>query len=278
MIEYGIQEIKLTAANLDGSFADFNAAGTRAINLVVVDSFRPDREPDKETNLYVEDCTEPVSAIVERGAQTVTFQTYDLSPEQYIYLMGFVPSLDGYLTEKSNFVLPPQAMRVMTKPVGSFSAKLLEWAFSHVKVKKNGSVGKGGLSCLQLDMKMPAGTGYRERALSASVFAGGMTNAFASDGFDVYTLSTAVSPGPYVLRNAKSGVQFSFDVTQGTTSVCVVCPAHLTPSKIYNMNLGYSFKNLFASQAILIDGDNYAVYYYTAPVPFAGGMKIEVTL
>ena len=165
MIEYGIQEIKMTAANADGSFPDFDNNEVKIINLIACDSFREDQEADKETNLFVEDSETPVSTIVEKGAKTITFQTHDLSQEQCMYLMGFT-IVDGYLTENNRFVLPSQAMRLITKPIDIYPSKIREWAKLDVKVKRTGTVGKNGLPSLQLDMKIPSSMDfpvYREK-------------------------------------------------------------------------------------------------------------------
>ena len=79
MIEYGIHEIRLTSANADGSFPDFDSSQGISIELVVVDSFQEDQANDRETYLYVENFEYPVRSILEeRGRRTVTFQTYDL--------------------------------------------------------------------------------------------------------------------------------------------------------------------------------------------------------
>ena len=123
---------------------------------------------------------------------------------------------------------------------------------------------------------------YSEPALDLpEVFAGGMAYPFPPlTVSEVLALFTDTSPSPFVLKSPKKGSRFNFIVPQGTMTVCIVCPPHLTPSKIYNMNFGYSVEELFIehSQMIFIDGRNFVVYYYTAPVPLAGAMRLEVTL
>ena len=190
-IEYGIQEIKMMPANTDGSFPDFDSpAGARLINLIVVGSFQEDREADQETSLYVEDLDEPVTTIVERrGKRTITFQTYDLSQDQYAYFMGY--TFDGtYMIETSGFTLPPQAMRLITKSIGGYQAKVREWARLDVRVKKTGTIGKNGLPYLQLDMKFLINRngsvvlpGYRERLVDFIPTPPEVSDAVFNDGY-----------------------------------------------------------------------------------------------
>lgn len=170
-IEYGIKEIKFLPANADGSFPDFNNnEGAKLVHLIVMDSFNEDQEQGQNIDLFIEEQAEPVSNISESGKRTITFQSNDLSPEQYAYFMGFVPK-EGYDTETPGFVLPPQAMRLITKAIDRYPAKEREWARLDVKVKKAGINGKNRLPFIQFDIHIPANIdsngnvvpGYRER-------------------------------------------------------------------------------------------------------------------
>ena len=292
-VEYGIREIKFMSANIDGGFPDFNGlAGVRLMNLVVVDSFQEDKDSDKETKLYVEESDEAVSTVVERGMRTITFRTYDLSAEQYMYLMGYVYR-DGYLVENPGFVLPPQAMRLITKPLGDYPAKIREWARLNVKVKKIGGTGKNGLPVLQLDIEVQGNGGipvYRERVIEidaslSKIIAGGWADALAPvDEYGVKSLATRLpvsEASPFVRYNPAKGNVFEFTTPEGTMTVCIVMPAMLgSPQRILSKNPSYEITALFAlaGEQVSIDEVLCNVYFCTGLVPFAGQMKIEVMI
>ena len=171
MVEYGIQEIRLMAANTDGSMPDFDSTDAKVVRLIVIDSFQEDQENDQEVNLYEEGVKYPVSTFISQfGQKTITFQTYDLSQDQLAYLLGYTFE-NGYIVENPGYILPRQAMQLITKPIGAYPAKVREWSRLNVMVKKTGTTGKNGLPYLQLDMKTLANSemsGYRERIVTSS--------------------------------------------------------------------------------------------------------------
>jgi hypothetical protein len=160
-VDYGIEHIKMVAANTDGSFPDFNVAtGVKLINLIVTDSFSEDKEDDQETEILWED-QDGIGLVLpgQKGKKTITFQSNDLSAEQYEYFMGYKKtSAGGWVEETPGFVLPAQAMEVKTREIDDYPATTHQWAKVKVNVKRTGNTGKNGLPNLTFNVTMLANT------------------------------------------------------------------------------------------------------------------------
>jgi len=160
-VDYGIEKIVMTAAKSDGSFPNFESATPKIdISLIVVDSFSKDKEDDQTTDLEVEEIDDVFLTLKGRkGKRSITFQSYDLSAEQYKYFLGYKENTEGELEETPGFVLPPQAMQMTTRTIDQYPAKIHSWAKLDVKVKESGTIGKNGLPNLQFDLTIPANLG-----------------------------------------------------------------------------------------------------------------------
>ena len=160
-VDYGIEKIVMTPAKEDGKFPDFETAEEKIdVKLIVVDSFSKDKEDDQTTDLEVEEIDDIFLTLKGRkGKRTITFQSYDLSAEQYAYFFGYEENAEGEMEEKPGFVLPPQAMQMTTRSIDKYPARIHEWAKLDVKVKESGTVGKNGLPNIQFDVTLTANLG-----------------------------------------------------------------------------------------------------------------------
>jgi hypothetical protein len=156
-VNFGIKKITLAPATADGSYPDFTADGV-VIPMIVADSFNYDKEDDQKQDIFWEDFDD-VGLVLpgQKGKRTIVFQTNDLSAEALAYLTGegSVETGSGenkvtWRTESVGFVLPPQAMQVITRAVDIYPAKKIEYAKLEVEVKESGTLGKNGLPNLTL--------------------------------------------------------------------------------------------------------------------------------
>lgn len=169
-VVYGLQHLKfvdaIIAGDTAGSFPDFAAAvGIFDMTMIVPDSFNQNQ--DDAENLEVEwEEVDGVALRIEtkKGAQSFTVSTNDMSPEVYEKFMGWVLDVNAESANKDwevapvNFVLPPQAVELETKPADKFPAIIRQWAKVQVSVKETGVVGKSGLSNLELTCTILANT------------------------------------------------------------------------------------------------------------------------
>ena len=157
-VDYGIEKIVMTEAKTDGSFPDFETATPKMeVKLIVIDSFSKDKDDDQTTDLEVEDL-EGVFLTLRglKGKRNITFQSYDMSAEQYKYFLGYKENTSGEMEETPGFILPQQAMELHTSKIDKYPARIHTWAKLDVKVKETGTLGKNGLPNMQFDITIPA--------------------------------------------------------------------------------------------------------------------------
>lgn len=157
-VEFGLSKIRLTAAKADGTFPNFETATEfKDIQFIVMDSFSEDKADDQTTDISVEDFDSPILQLTgQKGLRSMSFQSNDLSTEQYQYLFGYTVSTEGWTVETPGFVLPVQALQYTTKAIDQYPATVHEYAKANVKVKKTGTTGKNGLPNLQFNITFPA--------------------------------------------------------------------------------------------------------------------------
>jgi hypothetical protein len=166
-VDYGIEKIEMMPATADGSFPDFETATNKAtIRLIVADSLSRDKEDDQETEIEVEDMDEVFLRLPgKKGKRTITFQIYDTSAQQYSYFLGYTKGTGDEMVETPGFVLQKQAMRLTTKAVDKYPAKVHTWAKVDVKVKETGNISKNGLPNLQFDITIVSNLGTDSKEL-----------------------------------------------------------------------------------------------------------------
>ena len=160
-VDYGIEKVLMTPALPDGSYPDFETADpVIAVQLIVLDSFSREKEDDQQTDIEVEDLDDILLTVRgKKGKRTISFQSYNMSSEQYAYFMGYEQGTGadvGAMLEKPGFVLVPQAMQLTTRAIDKYPAKIHTWAKVDVKVKETGNLSKNGLPNLQFDITIPA--------------------------------------------------------------------------------------------------------------------------
>ena len=153
-VDYGIEEIILTPRLATGEFPDFNTATDKIkVTNIVIDSFQFNQDDDETTNINWEDYND-VGLILRgnRGLKSMVVQSDNFDNEAVAYLLGMTEDADGYMIENPDFVLGNQSMRVKTREVGQYGALLHEWVNLKVAVKKLGTLGKNGLTHLELTL------------------------------------------------------------------------------------------------------------------------------
>jgi len=158
-IDYGIEYILFGPHLANGEFPEPGATtGIKLVNLIVMDSYNKEEADDEETDIYWED-VDGVGLTLDgnKGAKTVTFQSNDLSAEQYNYFKGYIsdPSTK-WTTEDPGFTLPAQYMEMKTKAIDEFKARIHQYTPVKVKVKESGTTGKNGLPNLTFAVKRQA--------------------------------------------------------------------------------------------------------------------------
>lgn len=158
-VDYGIDYILFGKHSADGSFPEPEAtAGVKLVNLIVMDSFTKEEADDEETDIYWED-VDGVGLTLDgnEGAKTITFQSNDLSSEQYNYFKGYVTDpTTKWTKETPGFALPLQYMEMKTRAIAEFPARIHQYTPVKVKVKESGTTGKNGLPNLTFAMKRVA--------------------------------------------------------------------------------------------------------------------------
>ena len=150
---YGIEHVKLMAAKADGTYPDFDTLEDGfQIHAIVKDSASFNDTESSVENIEIEDSDLPFHTIeTDKGSRGFTLQTYDMGADAYEYLLGFEkdPSTEWY-EEQSNFVLPNQAVELLTKAYGVHKAVLYQWANMKCVVSRTGTLGKSGFPNFQL--------------------------------------------------------------------------------------------------------------------------------
>lgn len=155
-IDYGIDYILFGKAVNTGIFPEPGAVtGVNLVNAIVMDSFIKEEADDEETDLFWEDVDGPGMTLNgNEGGKTITFQSNDLSAEQYNYFKGYVTDATTKWTkEDPGFILPLQYMEVKTRAIDEFPARVHQYMPVRVKVKEAGTTGKNGLPNLTFNIK-----------------------------------------------------------------------------------------------------------------------------
>lgn len=155
-VDYGIDYILFGKAVSTGVFPEPGAAtGVKLVDAIVMDSFTKEEADDEETDIHWENVTGVgLTLNGNEGAKTITFQSNDLSAEQYNYFKGYVTDTTTKWTEEDpGFELPLQYMEVKTRAIDEFPARIHQYMPVKVKVKESGTTGKNGLPNLTFNMK-----------------------------------------------------------------------------------------------------------------------------
>lgn len=151
---YGIQHLKLVNATKFGQYPDFNdVAKVFSVTAIVKDSASFSDTAPSVTNIEIEDSDLPFASIeTDKGSHGFTLQTYDMGQEAYEYLLGFEPNeKTGWIEEGKSFVLPNQAVELLTQKYGNQPAVRFQWSNMKCVVSKSGTLGKSGFPNFQLD-------------------------------------------------------------------------------------------------------------------------------
>lgn len=156
---YGIESFKMQAAAANAFPSTWTGTGIYEMKAIVKDSLSFNDSAPSDNDIEVEDmdnfyATLPGS-IATKG---FTVQTYDLSAEAYMYLMGYTDNTtgtgaSGYYEETPGFQLGNQAVQIITKAFADFPSKTFEWANMACKVTRSGTIGKSGFPNLNIEFK-----------------------------------------------------------------------------------------------------------------------------
>ena len=136
---------------------------------------------------------------------------------------------------------------------------------------------------MYVDSGIPFRCVYSE-AFVVKLYAGGFAHGHpptsAADVLNLATVEPITSGSPFILSEPDRGDKFIFTAPKGSITICIVCPSRFTPTRIENLDWGYSMDGHFIrhSDMILIDDVDYVVYYYSGLTAFGGSMRLEVTL
>jgi hypothetical protein len=179
-IVYGIKHLKfapaITTGDTAGAYPDFaTAAGVYDFKMIVPDSFTLSQNDAEKLDVEWEEVDDIAMSIVTRkGTRSFTVSTNDLSPEAYKYFLGWntVTTTDdpnkGWDVEPVNFTLPPQAIELETQPADKYPGIIRQWAKVNVDVKETGTIGKSGLSNLELTCTIVANLDKNNKQISGS--------------------------------------------------------------------------------------------------------------
>lgn len=160
---YGVSKLIFAPANTEGetagNFPDFTGEKVLELPAIAMDSFTLDQEDDSVTDKYVEQEKDVwLQITTQKGAKTLTLQTYDSSPGVREYFMGAKAVSEasnpnnGWIVEDPSFELPLQAIHIETLPVGNFKAQEIEYMPVKCTVKDTGTIGRSDLAVIEISM------------------------------------------------------------------------------------------------------------------------------
>lgn len=150
---YGVAKFLMQEAVANGFPTDDSWATAFEMKAIVKDSLSYNDQAASENDIEVEDMDLPYASLPSSLAtKGFTVQTYDLSKEAYVYLMGYEEK-EGWVTETPGKKLGNQAVQITTKALAEFSAKVFEWANLSAKVTRTGTIGKSGFPNLNIEFK-----------------------------------------------------------------------------------------------------------------------------
>lgn len=149
---YGINSVKL-AEPVAGAFpTTFDGNGCLSFKAIVQDSVQFNDAAPGTNDINIEE-TDDIYARLnsDNGSKGFTMQTYDLSEENYKYLMGFTKDAStGWNNEPTERLKLVKAVQIITREFDDFPSKTFEWAKMDIQVTKAGTVGKSGFPNLTL--------------------------------------------------------------------------------------------------------------------------------
>lgn len=151
---YGINTVKLLPATKYGAYPDFTKLGAGfLVTAIVKDSASFNDTAPSTTNIEIEDSDLPFATIEnDKGTHGFTLQTYDMGEDAMKYLLGYEKSDDtNWLEEGISFVLPNQAVELVTARYGNQAPVCFQWANMKCVVSRTGTLGKSGFPNFQLE-------------------------------------------------------------------------------------------------------------------------------
>lgn len=180
-IVYGIKRLRFHAANTTGetagTYPDFDADSAEIFDMkmIVPDSFSMSQDDPEKLEVEWEEVDDiAMSIITRKGTRSFTVSTNDMSPEAFEYFMGWKKVTEsenpdnGWEVEPVSFSLPPQAIELETQPADKYPGIIRQWAKATVDVKETGTVGKSGLSNLELTCTIVANLDKNNKQISGS--------------------------------------------------------------------------------------------------------------
>lgn len=223
---YGIDYVKLFPATKYGLYPDFSKLGKGfMVQAIVKDSASFNDTAPSTTNVEIEDSDLPFATIEnDKGSHGFTLQTYDMGKEAYEYFLGFAKNdTTGWEEENQSFVLPNQAVELMTKAYGNQAPVLFQWANMKCVVSKTGTLGKSGFPNFNLEFTQNVNRNKAGEEISGQRF------IELTEGIEYYTAyrkkdTTGDADANFVfLKNdgkyyTKSGSAYTI-MTAGTTNL-----------------------------------------------------------
>lgn len=155
---YGINTVKLASPVAGGFPTTFDGDGCLNFKAIVQDSVQFNDAAPGTNDINVEE-TDDIYATLnsDNGSKGFTMQTYDLSEENYKYLLGFTKdSTTGWNSEPTERLKLIKAVEIVTRTFDDFPSKTFQWAKMDILVTKAGTIGKSGFPNLSLTFKQLA--------------------------------------------------------------------------------------------------------------------------
>lgn len=182
-IDYGIEEIMICKLAANGTFPKFDTvaeADKITIQMIDIDSVELVEEDNSSTELEFENA-ETLTLSGTKGRKLINFTSSNKEDKVAKFLKGME---DGTGTDDTGYLVEDPdhddsgtyAMRIKTKALGDYPAKIKEYTPVLVAVKANGTIGKNNIgkysfSCVRQPNFDATGKkigGYREKSIPSA--------------------------------------------------------------------------------------------------------------
>lgn len=130
---------------------------SNTIKAIVTSSLSFNDQAAQTSDVEIEDSEDPYAVLPTSAAtKGFTIQTYDLSQENFVALLGYTVDTKKWVNEAPVESEVYKAIQIVTKDLDDIPSKTFQWSKMKLTVTRSGSIGKSGLPNLNIECRQMA--------------------------------------------------------------------------------------------------------------------------
>lgn len=151
---YGIKSFSFANCAANGGYP---TKFDNTVKAIVTGSLGFNDQAAQTSDVEIEDSEDPYAVLVTSAAtKGFTIQTYDLSQENFVALLGYTVDEKKWVNEAPVESEIYKAIEIVTKDLDDIPSKTFQWSKMKLTVTRSGSIGKSGLPNLNIECRQMA--------------------------------------------------------------------------------------------------------------------------